>query len=251
MIFSPSCEGDFARLESLKADGRLDDDLDHRVGIGLDDLLDLHAAVLRGDDADALGFTVEHEAEVEFLLVGRGDFDIDALYRLAVRRVLDGDEPLAEEIMRRLAHFLIMRAKLDAARLAARAGMDLRLHGPARAAKFGCDINRLLGREGHGARRNGDAELRQQLLGLILMNIHYRQSPPRTASSERLVSRVYSASPDSKADEMAEVYCRGASFSRCGITSMAYVRPPLACGSRDKSGKERFDEEPEARGKLR
>ena len=134
---------------------------------------------MRGDDADALGFAIEHESEIEFALERRGDFDIDALYRLAVGRVLRGDQPLADEILRRLAYLLIMRAQLDAAGLAARAGMNLSLHRPARTAKFGCDIDGLLGRERNGAGRNGDAKLRQQLLGLILMNIHCRQTPPR------------------------------------------------------------------------
>ena len=58
-------EGELARLEGLKADGGFNHHLQDHLRLGLGDLLDLHAAALRGDDADALGLTVEHVAEIE------------------------------------------------------------------------------------------------------------------------------------------------------------------------------------------
>jgi len=50
---------------------------------------------------------------------------------------LAGHEPLAQQISRRLLHLVIGAAELDAARLAARAGVNLRLDDPMRAAEFG------------------------------------------------------------------------------------------------------------------
>ena len=52
-------ERDLAGLELLQTDGRLDHDLDQGFGLVGGDLFDIHAAALRGDDADALGLTVE------------------------------------------------------------------------------------------------------------------------------------------------------------------------------------------------
>ena len=39
----------------------------------------------RSDHADALGFAVEHEAEINLAVERLGDLDIDALHRLALR----------------------------------------------------------------------------------------------------------------------------------------------------------------------
>ena len=88
-------------------------------GSVLGDLLDLHAAVARGDDAHAFGLTVEHEAEIEFALEGLGDFDIDALDGFALGPVwlVTSGVP---SISRPLRAPLIGLAELDAAGLAAR-----------------------------------------------------------------------------------------------------------------------------------
>src|SRR5204863_120040 len=68
--------------------------------------------------------------------------------------------------------FVVGAAELDPARLAAGAGMDLSLHRPERAAELGRGIDRLIRAEGHGALRDGDPEAREQLLGLVLVNVH-------------------------------------------------------------------------------
>ncbi len=93
-------EGELARLEGLQAHGRLDHHLQDGLGLVLGDLLDLHAAALRGDHADALGFAVEHVAEIKLAVEGLGHLDIDALHRLAFRPGLDGDQTLAEQARR-------------------------------------------------------------------------------------------------------------------------------------------------------
>ena len=59
------------------------------MGSVFGDLLDLHAAALRGDDPDALRFAVEHVAEIDLALERLGDLDIDALHRLAFGPGLD------------------------------------------------------------------------------------------------------------------------------------------------------------------
>ena len=54
-------EGDFARLELLHADRRVDGDADDRVGLLGRDFLDVHAAGGRGNDHDALGGAIHDE----------------------------------------------------------------------------------------------------------------------------------------------------------------------------------------------
>ena len=90
-------EGELAGLKGLQANRGLDHHLEDGLGLGLGDLLDLHAAALRGDDADALGFAVEHVAEIKLAVERLGHLDIDPLHRLAFGAGLDGDQPLAEQ----------------------------------------------------------------------------------------------------------------------------------------------------------
>ena len=165
-------EGDLARLEVLHADGGLDDHGDERVGLLLGDRLDLHAALLRGEHADALLLPVENEAEVELFFERVGDLDVDALDGLALGARLVRDERPAEHALGGLAHLVVGLAELDAAGLAARAGVDLRLDHPFPAAELGGGVDRLLGRVGDGAPRQADAGLGQELLGLVLVDIH-------------------------------------------------------------------------------
>ena len=141
----PEPEGEFARLKSLQADSRLDDHLHDRLRDGLGDLLDLHAAVAEAMTRTRSVLRSSTIAEIELALERLGDFDIDALNGLALGPGLSGDEPLAEQLFGRLADFVIGRAEFDAARLAARAGMDLRLDRPVPAAELRCDERGLFG----------------------------------------------------------------------------------------------------------
>ena len=128
--------------------------------------------MLGGDDAHALQFAVEHIAKINLALERIGEFDVNALHRLAFRPGLAGHEPLAQQIARRLLHLVIGAAEFDAARLAARAGVDLRLDDPMRAAEFGRRVHRLIRAKGDRAGRNGDPVGRQNFLGLILVHVH-------------------------------------------------------------------------------
>ena len=165
-------ERDLAGLELLQADRRLDHDLDQCLGLLGGDLFDIHAAALGGDDAHALGLPVEDVAEIEFALERVGGLDVDALDRLALGTGLERHETLAQQIAGGVAHLVVGAAELDPAGLAPRTGMDLRLHGPERSAEFGRGVDRLIRAEGHGALRHGDPEAREQLLGLVLVNVH-------------------------------------------------------------------------------
>src|SRR5207344_2785641 len=126
----PKIEGELACLEGLQTHGRLDDHLQDHLGLFLRDLLDLHAATLRDDHPDALGFAVEHVAQIELAIERLGHLDIDALHGLAFRAGLNRDQTFPEQILRGLADLVIGLAELDAASLAASTSMDLCLDGP-------------------------------------------------------------------------------------------------------------------------
>ena len=82
------------------------------------------------------------------------------------------DELLAEQGFGGALDLGVVRADLDAAGLAAGAGVDLRLDDPLAAADLGGAIGGLLGAVGEAAARDRHAELREKLLGLILVNVH-------------------------------------------------------------------------------
>ena len=106
------------------------------------DLLDLHAALGRGDDGDAAGLAVDQQREIEFLGDVDAVGDVEPLHLLAGRSGLDRHQGLAEHFGRMLANFVDRMGEADAAlgalaellevALAAAAGMDLRLHDPQR-----------------------------------------------------------------------------------------------------------------------
>ena len=101
-----------------------------------------------------------------------GRFDVDAVDDASLRSGLVGDEALAEHRFRRGAHLMFVLAQPDAAGLAARPGMDLRLDDPARSADFVGAIHRLIRAVGDAAVRHGDAEFREQFFGLVFVDIH-------------------------------------------------------------------------------
>ena len=81
-------------------------------------------------------FAVDQRREIE-LAVDRGAFlDIEAVDLLAVRAGLMGDQHRAEQALGLLAHVLDRLHHLDAAGLAAPAGMDLRLDDDDRRAEI-------------------------------------------------------------------------------------------------------------------
>ena len=144
-------------------------------GCGRRDFLDVHAARGGCDDDDALGSTIHHEAEIDFAVDVRRFLDVEARNELAGRTRLMRHELAAEHELGRILDFLFVLADLDAAGLAAGARVDLRFHDDG-AAEFAGAIGRLLRAVGEAAARDRHAELREKLLGLVLMNVHVLDS---------------------------------------------------------------------------
>jgi hypothetical protein len=78
----------------------------------------------------------------------------------------------AEHGLGELLHLVDRPGELDAAALAAAAGMDLRLDDPDRAAQFARRTLGLGGGVGHLALQHGHAVLGQELLGLVFVDVH-------------------------------------------------------------------------------
>src|SRR6185312_7996806 len=80
-------------------------------------------------------------------------------------------------------------AELDAAGLAAAAGVDLRLDDPLLAAERPGGFGRLVRRRGDLAGRHRDAVLREQFLGLVFVKIHAGYLRTGTRSRRRETTR--------------------------------------------------------------
>ena len=115
---------------------RIDRDGDDLLRRVVRDLLDVHAAFGRGDDRDARGLAVDQHREIELLLDRRAVLDVEPVDLLALRAGLVRDERRAEQALCLLLDVLDRLDHLDAAGLAAPAGVDLRLHDPDRAAEL-------------------------------------------------------------------------------------------------------------------
>ena len=183
-----------ASMVRLQAGRRIDRqglDLLRRV---MGHLLDVHAALGRGDDRDAACLAVDQQREVEFLRDVDAVGDVEALDLLALRAGLDGDQRLAEHLLGIGAHFLDRLGEADAAlgigaklrelALAAAAGVDLRLHDPERPGQLLRGLDRLVDIHCRMARRNRHAELRKQLFGLIFVDVH--RGPPLSRMPARM-----------------------------------------------------------------
>ena len=169
-------ERQLARLVGLKPDRRVDVVLEDRVGILGRDFFDLHAAGLRGHEDQLGGRAVEHDAQVQLAFDGRRLFDQQPLHLLALRPGLVRDQLHAEDLLRCILRFLQGLGHLDAAALAAAAGVDLRLdHDALGAAGKQPSWPRRIGffqRVGHLALGNRHTVPLQDVFCLILVNFH-------------------------------------------------------------------------------
>ena len=116
--------------------------------------------------------TVEHEAHVQFLLDVRAFFDQQAVHLLAFRAGLVRDELHAEDLVRIFANLVQRLCNLHAAALTATASVNLSLDDPYRAAQLFSGLDRIVHREHGLAARDRDAELPQDFLSLVLVNLH-------------------------------------------------------------------------------
>src|SRR5690606_7475723 len=105
-----------------------DDLLGRRVG----DFLDVHAALAGSDDGDLLRGAVGHQRHVVFLLDVGAFLDVQAAHLLALGAGLVRHELHAQDFRSQLANVVERTGQLDAASLAAPAGVNLRLDDPYR-----------------------------------------------------------------------------------------------------------------------
>ena len=167
-IPNASCAG----LERLQADGRVDVGLLDQVRRLLGDLLDLHAALGAGHHDGAAGRPVDDDAEVELLGHLEAFLDEHARDDAAFGAGLVRDQRHADDGLGELLGLVGRLGELDAAALAAAAGVDLRLDDDGAAAEALGDLRGLGGVERDLAARHGDAVPREDLLGLILVDFH-------------------------------------------------------------------------------
>src|SRR6516225_6597410 len=165
----------------------------HETGRGIDrethdlvrrlmrDFFDVHAALGRRDEGHPRRRAINERREIIFTLDCRAFLDIDAAHLAAMQPGLVRDQNGAEHPLS-LALYLGDRFEdLDAAGLAAAAGMDLRLHHPDRAAELVGGLFRIRRGEGCDPARYRHAEFPQYRFGLIFVDVHSRM-PYRTLS---------------------------------------------------------------------
>src|SRR5690606_18313222 len=139
-------ERQFASLERLHTDSRVNNDTQNRVGVVRADLLDVHTAGGGCNNDDAFLAAVHDEAEIIFLIDLGAFLNVEARHQLALRTGLIGHEALSEQRFCSFPDFIVTAADLDATGLAAGTGMDLSLYDPHRTADFIGTVGRLLRR---------------------------------------------------------------------------------------------------------
>ena len=113
----------------------IDDGVDV-FGCFLGDLLDVHAAVLGGDERDRLGVAIDQDRQVQLLGDVGGVGDQHQVHRQRAAAGLVGFHVGAEHALGGSLHLVEALAELHAAGLAAAAGVDLRLDHPLGAAQL-------------------------------------------------------------------------------------------------------------------
>jgi hypothetical protein len=175
------------RLESVALEAEAEGQLAAQVGVeshigievGLEngvrvlgrDLLDFHAAELRRHhDREAFG-AVEHHAEVELAVDRQRLFDEYGANQLALGPGLLGHQCHSEDLIGQLDRFVGVVGELDAAALAAAAGVDLGLDDDLAAELLGRSPCRA-GLGDDDASRHRNAVLSQHLFALIFVDFH-------------------------------------------------------------------------------
>ena len=123
-------EGELAALVGLQARRRVDVHAQDFLGRVLGDFFDVHAAGFGGDDGDAAALAIQRERKIDLAFDVRTRLDVHRFDRQAFGPGLFGDQPLAEHVGGGGTHGVEIARQLDAAGLAAAAGMDLGLDHP-------------------------------------------------------------------------------------------------------------------------
>jgi hypothetical protein len=154
-----------------RAEDRIDGDAVDRFRIALRDFLDLHAALRGRHDHREAETAVEGDAEVELLVDVERFLDQDLAHDAPLGAGLVRDEGHPEDLLRQLAGFVRVVRELDAAALAAAAGVDLRLDDDA-AAELLRGLPCFVGIVDDDSARRRHSVAAKNLFCLILVNLH-------------------------------------------------------------------------------
>ena len=165
-------EGELARLERHEPDAWRDVFLADGVRRLRRDFLDVHAAGGRRHDDGASHAAVEHEAQIQLALNREALFHQHARHDAPVGTGLVRLERHADQVAGDALGLIDAPGQLDAATLAAAAGVDLRLDDDRAAAEALGDLGGLGGREGDLPAGHGDTMAREDGLGLVFVDFH-------------------------------------------------------------------------------
>ena len=154
-------KGKLAGLKSQQPEERIDSHLDDLFGGDTGDLFDLDAAFRRSHHHHSLAVSVDHSAEVDFVLDVRGFVDQDFLDRKPF-------DLHAEDLPRYLLRFVRGSSQLDASGLASPTNQHLCLHHDWLVETLG-DRSDFLRRGSHFTSGNGHTILSELSLRLILL----------------------------------------------------------------------------------
>ncbi|MDR6358060.1 hypothetical protein Q3H58_004731 [Pseudomonas psychrotolerans] len=172
VTFQAQLESQVAALVGLSAHQRIDGGLENLLRSVVRDLLDVHATFGGSHEHDAAAGTIDHGAQIELLVdVGAG-FDQDLADRLTVGVGLVGHQTLAQPLGGEFLGFFFALDQLHATGLTAATGMYLGFDDPLVAADTAASLVGLLGGVYSEAFGNGQAVFSEQLLTLILVEIH-------------------------------------------------------------------------------
>ena len=141
-------------------------------GVGRSNFLDLHPALGRGHNGEALGGAIEENRQVEFVGNSRTGFYVDFSNALALGPGLGGMERHAQDLAGCQLGLGRRLRQLYTARLSPSARVNLRLDDHHRGSQGSCGLLGLGGRRGQQSFGHRDAEFIQQRLGLVFVNVH-------------------------------------------------------------------------------
>jgi hypothetical protein len=134
--------------------------------------LDVHTSRRAGDDDGSRRRPVDHDAQVQLAFDLEALLNEDAADLLPFRARLVRDQRHADHLLSELLGLGRRLRDLDAAPLAASAGVNLRLDDHNGAAEPPGDLARFGARERHLAARHGYAVAREHCLGLVFVDFH-------------------------------------------------------------------------------
>jgi hypothetical protein len=173
LLIQAEPERELARLVILQPGIRRDGNRENLLRRFLCHLLDIHAAGRRGDERHAADLTVDEHRQVQLTIDFGALLDVDDVDRQPLGTRLVGDQLDAEHRLRVFTHLVGTARQLDAAGLAASAGVYLGLDDPQIAAELFRSGDRGSGGLDGNATRHGNAVVGKQSFGLVFVQIHW------------------------------------------------------------------------------